>query len=416
MDGLLRELIVKLRMRRATAREGWVLPLQSKAAVVLQPYMPQMPTIQYQPQPNPQDQLQLSNMQCQTQTVPMPQPAPSASGSCIDFDAMRNDLLPGPYSEYIPKVIAFLEAWENVPKNRQPQWYQSALASYSITDRLKWIFEQDKPQEWIKPLPDLGMQVIFEQSSSTPHGMSTGANTLPNYMPAVQPSVSPQPTQNPQMLTIQSPPPTGEFRTQNWGSQQQGSSWYASTSQGSNADGSSWWKTKPTQSDQTSQGPSEYNQNMLNDGNFAKVSFTSGKLRRLLPRARDPRNAPDPEFEAKFHDEAMTHMYSHNGTDLPAWAQPVRYSTWLPPSLQLEKMSGLRNPMHVKFVDNEMLCALTYFMRNPRNWSVEMNTPTVILDNGKTEDRDLRRRSLQDWSGSRLFPHYAAGCAPCTSV
>eukprot|EP00971_Amphidinium_carterae_P134253 2660091-Amphidinium_carterae.2 len=69
------------------------------------------------------------------------------------------------------------------------------------------------------------------------------------------------------------------------------------------------------------QGPSEYNQNMLNDGNFAKVSFTNGKLRRLLPRARDSRGAPDPEFEVKFHDEAMTHMYSYNGPDLPAWAQ-----------------------------------------------------------------------------------------------
>eukprot|EP00971_Amphidinium_carterae_P134252 2660091-Amphidinium_carterae.1 len=51
-------------------------------------------------------------------------------------------------------------------------------------------------------------------------------------------------------------------------------------------------------------------------------------------------------------------------------------------------MSAMRNPMHVKFVNNEMLCALTYFMRNKKKWSVEINTPTVILDNGKTEDRE----------------------------
>eukprot|EP00971_Amphidinium_carterae_P206261 4092993-Amphidinium_carterae.3 len=51
-------------------------------------------------------------------------------------------------------------------------------------------------------------------------------------------------------------------------------------------------------------------------------------------------------------------------------------------------MSGLRNPMHVRFVNHEMLCVLTYFMRNPKNWSLEVNTPAVNLDNGKTEDRE----------------------------
>eukprot|EP00971_Amphidinium_carterae_P231518 4594886-Amphidinium_carterae.1 len=30
----------------------------------------------------------------------------------------------------IPKVIAFLEAWENVPKNQQPKWYRDARANY----------------------------------------------------------------------------------------------------------------------------------------------------------------------------------------------------------------------------------------------------------------------------------------------
>eukprot|EP00971_Amphidinium_carterae_P246235 4890485-Amphidinium_carterae.3 len=77
--------------------------------------------------------------------------------------------------------------------------------------------------------------------------------------------------------------------TQNWDSQQQGSSWYGSTSQGSTTDKSSWWKTKD--------GPSEYNLNLLNDGNCAKANFTTGKLRKLLPRARDPRGAPPAEHE-----------------------------------------------------------------------------------------------------------------------
>eukprot|EP00971_Amphidinium_carterae_P134700 2669524-Amphidinium_carterae.1 len=77
----------------------------------------------------------------------------------------------------------------------------------------------------------------------------------------------------------------------------------------------------------------------------------------MLPRARDPRYAPGPEFEVKFSDDAMTHMYSFNGGDLPTWAIKVMYSNWLPPCLEMEKMTGLRNPMHVKLVNNEMLCA-----------------------------------------------------------
>eukprot|EP00971_Amphidinium_carterae_P261296 5183692-Amphidinium_carterae.1 len=32
------------------------------------------------------------------------------------------------------------------------------------------------------------------------------------------------------------------------------------------------------------------------------------------------------------------------------------------------------------------LCALTYFMRNPKNWTLEFNTP--ILNNGSAEDRE----------------------------
>eukprot|EP00971_Amphidinium_carterae_P165068 3272174-Amphidinium_carterae.1 len=65
--------------------------------------------------------------------------AASASANPYDFEALWNRLLPGRFGalipmfrndkkqrdirelqEYIPKVINFLEAWENVPKNLQP--------------------------------------------------------------------------------------------------------------------------------------------------------------------------------------------------------------------------------------------------------------------------------------------------------
>eukprot|EP00971_Amphidinium_carterae_P169082 3349345-Amphidinium_carterae.1 len=66
--------------------------------------------------------------------------AASASACPYNFDAMWQRLLPGRYGslipmfrndrrqrdirvveDQIPKVIAFLEAWENVPKNNQPK-------------------------------------------------------------------------------------------------------------------------------------------------------------------------------------------------------------------------------------------------------------------------------------------------------
>eukprot|EP00971_Amphidinium_carterae_P261010 5177801-Amphidinium_carterae.1 len=56
-------------------------------------------------------------------------------------------------------------------------------------------------------------------------------------------------------------------------------------------------------------------------------------------------------------------------------------------------MSGMRNPMVYQYVNHEMLCALTYFMRNPKNWTLEIDTTPVVLNNGSTEDReDLRFR------------------------
>eukprot|EP00971_Amphidinium_carterae_P076412 1509153-Amphidinium_carterae.1 len=77
----------------------------------------------------------------------------------------------------------------------------------------------------------------------------------------------------------------------------------------------------------------------------------------MKPRARQEGECPDPEFEIKFSDEAMTNMFSHNKGDLPTWSHEVMYSPWLPPSLAVEKMSGMRNPMLYQYVNHEMLCA-----------------------------------------------------------
>eukprot|EP00971_Amphidinium_carterae_P013771 271315-Amphidinium_carterae.1 len=49
--------------------------------------------------------------------------------------------------------------------------------------------------------------------------------------------------------------------------------------------------------------------------------------------------------------------------------------------------------MLYRYVNHEMLCALTYFMRNPKNWTLEVDTPPVVLNDGSFEDReDLRFR------------------------
>eukprot|EP00971_Amphidinium_carterae_P104974 2078712-Amphidinium_carterae.2 len=135
------------------------------------------------------------------------------------------------------------------------------------------------------------------------------------------------------------------------------------------------------------------NYEALREGNFPKVNFTSGKSRRMKPRAERDDVDLDPEHEVKFADGSMSNMYAHNSGNLPTWSHDVMYSPWLPPSLAVEKISGMRNPMVYQYVNHEMLCALTYFMRNPKNWTMEDNTPPVVLKDGSTEDRsDLRFR------------------------
>eukprot|EP00971_Amphidinium_carterae_P320456 6369678-Amphidinium_carterae.2 len=100
---------------------------------------------------------------------------------------------------YIPQVIKFLEAWENVPQNNQPPWYRAALANYNIVERLKWIFfDHDNPKHWISPLPDAAMQVILA-ADEAPISANTGyqnsglnyvqqTQTTPNHSPNAGPS------------------------------------------------------------------------------------------------------------------------------------------------------------------------------------------------------------------------------------
>eukprot|EP00971_Amphidinium_carterae_P126972 2515720-Amphidinium_carterae.2 len=124
--------------------------------------------------------------------------------------------------------------------------------------------------------------------------------------------------------------------------------------------------------------PSNSNLQVWSGMPFPKANFTPGKLRRMLPRARQPALCPDPEFEVKFSDEAMTHMFSYNSGDLPTWSHEVMYSPWLPPSLAMEKMSGMRNTMQYSGAQ--------------------------------------RRSSFQDWSGSSLLTLSHAWCTTRNSA
>eukprot|EP00971_Amphidinium_carterae_P004141 82415-Amphidinium_carterae.1 len=122
-------------------------------------------------------------------SVPTAQrPADGASFNHSDIEALWNQLLPGKYSilipmfrqdrnprdfrevvKEIPKVIDFLEAWDNVPQNKQPNWYRDALANYSLPDRLHWIFfHHGEPKAWMSPLLDVSDQVIFAEQAVTP--------------------------------------------------------------------------------------------------------------------------------------------------------------------------------------------------------------------------------------------------------
>eukprot|EP00971_Amphidinium_carterae_P235060 4664612-Amphidinium_carterae.2 len=361
--------------------------------------------------------------------------AASAASSGIDVEAMWNQLLLGQYGslipafrndrqnrdllelqKYIPQVIEFLEAWENVPQNLQPPWYRAALADYHIVARLQWIFfEHGNPKEWISPLPDAGTQVIFTEPTATdtnvpyqpgptyarPVQTQQPQNAVPNYAQPVQtqpqqdaapnysqqvqssqsasgemPNATASPAwqsyqQNSLQQTEQSEDPAASAwkhssqpswqmnsGTQQWGSQAQSSNWQGSSYQGSNARQPYWKSSQYTSSGQYQRNPQQGRSSYeaLMDGNFPKASFTPGKQRRLKPRAHEPHQCPDPEFEVKFIEEAMTHMYSYNSGDLPSWTYDVMYSPWLPPSLAIEKMSGMRNPMLYQYVNHDALC------------------------------------------------------------
>eukprot|EP00971_Amphidinium_carterae_P282315 5604831-Amphidinium_carterae.1 len=85
--------------------------------------------------------------------------------------------------DQIPKVRAFLEAWENVPQNQQPKWYRDALAGYSIENRMQWIFfEHGNPEDWMSPLPDASMQVIFAADEAPITALPGSQSSAPVYM------------------------------------------------------------------------------------------------------------------------------------------------------------------------------------------------------------------------------------------
>eukprot|EP00971_Amphidinium_carterae_P133017 2633983-Amphidinium_carterae.1 len=161
------------------------------------------------------------NMRELRQSAPSVQSdAASASATTIDLVAMWNQLLPGIYGELIPmfrnsrqqqdfrvlqtqipQVITFLEAWDNVTRNLQPPWYQAALADYSIVARLKWIFfDHGSPIEWISPLPDANMQVIFTENVPIAANTVGTQNAGPNNVqqPQTQPNAGSSNVQQPQ--------------------------------------------------------------------------------------------------------------------------------------------------------------------------------------------------------------------------
>eukprot|EP00971_Amphidinium_carterae_P163304 3237935-Amphidinium_carterae.1 len=89
--------------------------------------------------------------------------------------------------DQISKVKAFLEAWENVPQNLQPKWYRDALAGHSIENRLQWIFfEHGNPKEWMFPLPETSMQVIFAADEAPITALPGSQSSAPVYIQQAQ--------------------------------------------------------------------------------------------------------------------------------------------------------------------------------------------------------------------------------------
>eukprot|EP00971_Amphidinium_carterae_P107717 2132898-Amphidinium_carterae.1 len=274
----------------------------------------------------------------------------------------RNDRRPRDIREVedqIPKVIHFLEAWENVPKNLQPNWYRDALANYSIQDRIHWIFfEHGDPKEWMSPLPDASVQVVFAEGeapiTALPGTQQPQQHSAPIYIKQEQttPTPSAAPTyiqqspsdqgaapaasaaasaaapwqsynQSGSQSQVQSDPaasawqkPTGwqlNSGPQNWSaqSQAQSSSWQGSTYQYQHSDDQHqqpyWTSNNYTYSGSYAKNPKQGRSpyEALREGNFPKANFSPGKTRRMKPRARNAGELPNPEFEIKHGDESM---------------------------------------------------------------------------------------------------------------
>eukprot|EP00971_Amphidinium_carterae_P317286 6307868-Amphidinium_carterae.1 len=98
-----------------------------------------------------------------------------------------------------------LKLWVTPGINRclpkQPPWYQAALANYNIAQRLQWIFfDHDNPKDWIAPMPDDGMQVIFTENAPVEATFTGQQNSGPNYVQQTQTqqSTGPNYVQQPQ--------------------------------------------------------------------------------------------------------------------------------------------------------------------------------------------------------------------------
>eukprot|EP00971_Amphidinium_carterae_P067959 1344885-Amphidinium_carterae.2 len=101
---------------------------------------------------------------------------------------------------------------------------------------------------------------------------------------------------------------------------------------------------------------------------------------------------------------------TYNSPTLSPWILPVMHGDFLPPTLHLEKMCGLRNPLHIPTVDHKMLAAIAYYIRRPHNWSEECNLKEELGD--QVAGRDSARVLFSDVATKR--PDFAGlATRPC---
>eukprot|EP00971_Amphidinium_carterae_P149179 2957790-Amphidinium_carterae.1 len=296
------------------------------------PYMPpgmQQQQMQLMPQPlqsQPQAQVPPQQQPQQSQSFVQPaqtmqdfrQPAPtfqsaaaSASANPYDLETLWNRLLPGQYGalipmfrndeqqrdirelqDNIPKVITFLEAWENVPKNHQPKWYKDALANYSVISAAN---EAPITANTVRVL----LPTTYNRFRLRPVQVPPIYNKLSQlraikvlcqlHPPQQQRHGSPirPTTQSSSRMQIQQPHLGRNHLSK---SQAQSSNWQGSSYQSSNAQQPYWSSSQYSYGGQYKQNSQQgrCNYEALRDGNFPKANFTPGKTHapRMKPRAR----------------------------------------------------------------------------------------------------------------------------------